>query len=134
VLHISREGRKEGMLKSYKFESRRILMQELEVSPRKVPFEVAQPAGDTISLGASAPYAVKLTRETRATRAMMYLWTGDVAIDSQSFRIIGTGEKGTLQIPRNIAKRFPAVLHVGVFGMNANGKLYSVDRIYQLSP
>src|SRR6185436_577061 len=81
VLHVSREGNKEGMLKSYKFESRRILMQELEVSPRKVPFEVAQPAGDTISLGASAPYAVKLTRETRATRAMMYLWTGDVAID-----------------------------------------------------
>lgn len=134
VLHISREGHKEGMLKSYKFESRRILMQELEVSPRKVPFEVAQPPGDTISLGASQPYAVKLTRETRATRSMMYLWTGDVAIDSQSFRIIGTGEKGTLQIPRNIAKRFPAVLHVGVFGMNANGKLYSVDRIYQLSP
>jgi len=29
VLHLSREGHKEGMLRSYKFESRRILMQDV---------------------------------------------------------------------------------------------------------
>ena len=32
ILHISREGRKEGMLKSWKFESRPFLMQEVEVA------------------------------------------------------------------------------------------------------
>ncbi|HKW97508.1 MAG TPA: DUF5060 domain-containing protein [Bryobacteraceae bacterium] len=131
VLHISREGHKEGMLKSYKFESRRILMQEVEASAAKVPFSIAQPASDTISM--SAPYAVKLTRETHATRAMMYLWTGDVADASQGYRVIGTSEKGTFQIPANIARHYPAVFHVRVFGMNANGKVYSLDHTYQLT-
>jgi uncharacterized protein DUF5060/uncharacterized protein DUF4038/collagenase-like protein with putative collagen-binding domain len=133
VLHISREGHKEGMLKSYKFESRRILMQEVEVSARKVPFEVAQPAGDTISLRSPAAYAVKLTRETHATRSMMYLWTADVADEPQGYRVVGTGGKGTFRIPPNITRHFPAVFHVRVFGMNTNGKVYSVDRTYQLT-
>ena len=47
VLHISREGRKESMLRSYKFESRPIVLQEIELNPQKVPFEIEQPAGDT---------------------------------------------------------------------------------------
>jgi hypothetical protein len=133
VLHIAREGRKEGMLKSYKFESRQILLQEVEVSPRKVPFDVSQPSGD-LSLRGPIPFAVKVTRETRATRSMMYLWTGDVARDNQGYRILATGDKGNLQVPSNLARHLPAPLHVRVFGMNANGKLYSVDRTYQLNP
>ena len=51
VLHISREGRKEGMLKSWKFESRPFLMQEVETVLTKIPFEIVQPAKDEISLG-----------------------------------------------------------------------------------
>jgi len=133
VLHISREGRKEGMLKSYKFESRHILMQEVEVSAAKVPFTVAQPTADSISLRSPAAYAVKLTRETHATRSMMYLWTADIADESQGYRVIGTGEKGVFQIPASMAKHFPAVFHVRVFGMNANGKVYSADRTYELT-
>ena len=35
VLHISREGRKEGMARSYKFESRPLAMQEVEVLARE---------------------------------------------------------------------------------------------------
>jgi len=50
VLHISREGHKEGMLKSYKFESRQIAMQEIEQVPQKAPFEIVEPAADTLSL------------------------------------------------------------------------------------
>ncbi|HVP48282.1 MAG TPA: DUF5060 domain-containing protein [Bryobacteraceae bacterium] len=131
VLHISREGHKQGMLKSYKFESRRILMQEVEVG--KVPFQIVQPAADTISLRSPAAYAVKLTRETHATRSMMYLWTGEIADELQGYRVIGTGGKGAFQIPANMAKHYPAVLHVRLFGMNANGKVYSQDRTYQLT-
>jgi hypothetical protein len=133
VLHISREGHKAGMLKSYRFESRRIEMQVVEVSAEKVPFQVVEPAGDTISLGAPAAYAVKLTRETHATRSMLYLWTADIAAESQGYRVIGTGRKGILQIPANLTHNFPAVFHVRVFGMNAVGKVYSVDRTYQLT-
>ena len=38
VLQVSRESRKESMLRSYKFESREIAMQEVELNPTKVPF------------------------------------------------------------------------------------------------
>jgi hypothetical protein len=130
ILHISREGHKEGMLRSYKFESRRILMQEIEAA--RVPFDIEQPSGD-VSLSQPAPYAAKVKRETRATRSIMYLWTGEVAADSQGFRVLGTGQKGTLQLPPNMARTFPAVLHLRLTGMNANGKVYVADRTYQLA-
>src|SRR6202008_1681240 len=44
VLHISREGTKEGMLKSYRFESRPVPIQEVGQAPEKTPFDVATPA------------------------------------------------------------------------------------------
>jgi len=119
------------MLKSYKFESRRILMQDVEVSATRVPFQIVQPAGDTISL--RAPYAAKLTRETHATRSMLYLWTGEIANELQGYRVVGTGDEGNFQIPANMAKHYPAVFHLRLFGMNANGKVYAADRTYQLT-
>lgn len=133
VLHISREGHKQGMLKSYKFESRRILQQEIEVSAEKVPFQIAEPSGDTISMRTPPAYSVKLTRETHATRSMLYLWTADIADESQGYRVIGTTEKGIFRIPANMTRHFPAVFHIRLFGMNANGKVYSADRTYQLT-
>jgi len=133
VLHISREGRKESMLRSYKFESRPIVLQEIELNPQKVPFEIEQPAADTVSQTKPPSYGAKLKRETHATRTMMYLWTGEVAADNQGYRVLGTGAKGTFQIPGNIAKHYPAVLHLHVAGMNANGKVYTADRTYQLT-
>jgi hypothetical protein len=133
VLHISREGQKSSMLKSYKFESREVLMQEVESNPAKVPFTIAQPSLDTLSLASPGAYAAKVTKETRGTRRMQYLWTGEVTADEQSYRVIGTGAQGTLQIPANIVSRFPALLHVHVTAMNANGKVYALDRNYQLT-
>ena len=133
VLHIQREGHKEGMLKSYKFESQRNLMQEVEVDAKRVPFEVVQPSADEFSVSAAPPYEVKLTRQTRGTRSMMYLWQAEVSIDSQGYRIVGTGEKGTLQIPRNISRRYPGTVNIRLYGMNANGKVYSLDRVYRIN-
>ena len=132
VLHISREGHKAAMLKSYRFESRDILQQEVEAV--KVPYEVVQPGGDTISLKNPGNFAVKLTKETKASKAMRYLWTGEVTADGQPAAILGTGAEGKLAIPPNIATRFPASLHLRVEGLNGVGKLYSVDRTYQLVP
>ena len=134
VLHISREGRKEGMLRSYKFESRPLPVQEVELNPQKVPYEVAEPAGDTISIAAPPKFAVKIKRETRATRAMMYLWTGEVVADGRGFRVLGTGKDGTLKIPKGLAKNFPAVLNLHVAALNANGKAYAIDKVYTLKP
>ncbi len=132
VLHISREGHKAGMLKSYKFESREVLMQEVETA--KVPFEIAQPAGDTISLKNPGTFSAKLTRETKAAKAMRFVWTAEVTAEGHRYSIVGTGREGQLQIPATIAKRFPASLHLRVEGLNGVGKLYVIDRNYQLIP
>ena len=133
VLRLSREGKKESMLKSFRFEARSVVLQEVEQSAQKIPFDIVAPATDTVSLSKPAPYAAKLKRETRATRSMMWLWTGEVATAGQGYRVLGTGPKGTLKIPPELAKRFPAVLQLRVTGMNANGKVYTIDKIMQLT-
>ena len=46
VLHVVREGRVEGMNKSYKFESRDIVLQDVESNSPKVPFTIEQPTAD----------------------------------------------------------------------------------------
>ena len=113
VLHVDREGRKESMLKSYKFDSREYpLVQEIETSPTKVPFAIVDPSSETIPQAGPVKFAVKLTRETRATRSMMYLWTGEVATDGQGFRVIGTGSPGTFTVPPVHRLKFPAVLSI----------------------
>jgi uncharacterized protein YaiI (UPF0178 family) len=56
-----------------------------------------------------------------------------VATDGQGYRVLGTGAKGTLKIPSDIAKHFPAVLQLRVAAMNANGKVYTTDKIVQLT-
>ncbi len=133
ILHISREGRKESMLKSYKFDSRAIIMQEVELSPAKIPFDVAEPTGDTLSLSKPVNFAVKIKRDTHATRAMLYLWTVEVTADNQGSRVLGTGPQGNFHIPPVIAQHFPAGLHVRLAGLNAIGKVYTLDRFYQLT-
>ncbi len=132
VLHISREGHKAGMLKSYKFESREVSMQEVETT--KAPFEIVEPSGDTISLKKPGPFAAKLLRETKAAKAMRFVWTTEVTAEGQRYSVAGTGREGQLQIPPGIAKRFPASLHLRVEGLNGVGKLYSIERNYQLVP
>ena len=133
VLHLSREGKKESMLKSYKFEARRIMMQEVEQTPQKVPYEIEEPSKTDWPLSSKVPYSAKVKRETRATRSMMWLWTGEVAADGQGYRVLGTSQKGTLDIPDNIAKRYPAVLHLRLAAINGNGKVYTADKTYQIS-
>lgn len=133
VLHIFREGRLEGMLRSYKFESRPIIMQEVEQVPQKIPYEIAEPASETISISHPPKYAAKVTRDTRATRSMTWLWTGEVAADQHGYRALGSGKEGTFRIPANHASSYPADLAVRLYGMNAMGKVYSLIRVYSLN-
>ena len=132
LLHVVREGRVESMNRSYKFESREILMQEVEVVPDKVPFTIEQPTGD-LTVGRPAAYAAKIKRETRATRSMTWLWTGEVTADGQGYRVLATGEKGSLTVPAAIAKSFPVVMNLRLYGMNANGKVYALDKALQIT-
>jgi hypothetical protein len=133
VLLVGREGRKESMLKSVKFDSRDVPVQELETNPQKVPYAIVDPAGDTLPAGKPVHFSAKLTRETRATRSMMYLWTGEVAADGRGSRILGTGAPGTFVIPSSMAANFPAVLSIHLTALNANGKAYAADKVYQLT-
>jgi hypothetical protein len=133
VLYIAREGHRDSMGKSYKFESRPVPVQEIETDVKKVPFEIVAPSGTALQAGKPAQFSVKLTRENRATRAMLYLWTGEVVADGHGFRVLGTGSPGTFVVPASIAESFPAVLSVHVTALNANGKAYQMDRVYELS-
>jgi hypothetical protein len=135
VLQISREGHKASMLKSYFFVSRDepIQLQEVEGNPDKVPFDVVEPAGDSVSLSRPSRYSVRLKRETKALQRMTWEWTGEVTADNRSYRVIGTGAAGTFSIPANIAHEYPAALHVRLLGMNALGKVYVLDRNYTLT-
>ena len=136
VLHISREGHKAGMLKSYKFDS------------RDPPFEL-QDCGRESGQGSVRHRGARGRRRfhwerpvhfqreaqarSKALRAMMYEWTGEVTVSERSYRVIGTGAEGTFNIPANIAADYPAALHVKVTAMNGLGKVYIVDRNYTLN-
>jgi hypothetical protein len=132
LLHLERDGRKEGMLKSYKFESRPILKQDFELDPKRIPFTVNIPDNADLKAGVPVPFEVKVTRDTRATRFMMYLITADVPTEAQGLRVLSTDEKGNLLFPASMATRFPAVMNLRVAGMNANGKAYFLDRVVRL--
>jgi hypothetical protein len=136
VLQISREGKKEGMLGSYRFASRDlpIQLQEPEITPSKVVFDVPEPKGPELLISKPAHYAAKLRRQTRATRSMMYLWTGEVIGNGQGFRVAGTGAEGELQVSKILAGEPGRSFTLHIAGMNANGKVYLVDRVYQLVP
>ena len=43
------------------------------------------------------------------------------------YRVIGTGQKGMMWPLAGLAKNFPAIMHLRLYGMNANGKVYTMD-------
>ena len=63
----------------------------------------------------------------------MWLWTGEVTAGGEGSRVLGTGQKGTFTVPEGLAKVFPSVLLFRLYGMNANGKVYSIDKPYGLA-
>ena len=96
--------------------------------------QAAAPTTDEVSIAKPPSYAVKLKRESRGTRRMMYLWTGEAPVEGRGYGVIGSGEQGTFRLRAGIAKNLPAVMNVRLYGLNANGKLYFLDRIYRLVP
>ncbi len=135
VLQVSREGHKDGMLKSYKFDSREIpiRLQEVETNPQKMPFEVGKPDGD-VSMALPPFYSLKRLRPTRATRDLLAEWTAEVVLDGEGFRVAGTGSEGNLRIPKEIVHKLPGTLSLRVSILNANGKAYVIDKVYRLGP
>jgi len=134
VLHISREGEKAGMLKSYKFESRAVPVQEITLAGEKPVFDIPEPEENEVSMAHPLHFSLKIKKDTRATRSLLVEWTAEVSADGAGYRVIGTGKEGTLKVPASIVKNFPAVLSLHANIVNANGKAYMVDRIFRLVP
>ncbi len=134
LLHISRDGRKEGMAKSYRFESRENLMQEIEQDPAKVPYQISSPTEDKLSTSKPARFSLEIRRQTRATREMMFVWTAEVVASGQGYRVLCLSTGCTITPPPNLVTKFPGVLNLRVSAINANGKAYALDRVYQLVP
>ena len=126
LLHIAREGRVAGMNKSYKFESREIVLQEVESNSAKVPFAIEQPTG-ALSISKAVPYSAKITRATRATRIDAVPVDGGRRGRPPGLSRARHRSEGRNEPPADIAKSYPATMHLRLYGMNANGKVYEVD-------
>lgn len=131
ILHLSRDGRKEGMARSYFFESWRVPVQEPEVSKAKAPYELAAPPLDqTLEVGKPIPFEIRLKKETPGTRRMFYLIKGEIARGGQGVRVLGSGQKGELKIPAHALREGEAPIALRVAALNAPGKLYFVDYVF----
>ncbi len=134
VVRVSREGHKEGMLKSYKFESSPVAAQEVEISPAKIPFEIAAPEGEELSISKPAKFAIKLKRETKATQTMLIEWTLEQPGGSEGYRVVGTGREGTFTFPRVLLDKTTGVVSLRANVVNTFGKAYTLDKVYRLIP
>jgi hypothetical protein len=136
VLHISREGEKQSRLKSYAFDSRDppLQLQQVQLDPEKTPFEVAAPATSEINASNPPPFTLNVLRGSRATRTLLVEWAAEVTADGQGYRVIGSGREGTFQIPASMARGASPSMVVHVYIMNANGKVYEIDKVYRLLP
>lgn len=133
VLHLSRDGRKEAMLRSYKFESWPVLMQEPERSPQKAPFGLARPApGDTLPAGVPVPYEIRLKRETAGTRRMIYVLTGEVVQDGEGARYLAAGATGAFTVDPALLRAESGALALRLAALNAAGKLYLLDYVFRV--
>jgi hypothetical protein len=134
LLHLSRDGHKAGMARSYKFTSLPNVMQEPEVSEAKIPYAVVAPKPDAEPLvaGASVPFQLRLKRETKGTRRMYYLATGEVVLDGAGSRMLGAGLSGEWKVPADVLAGETGVMNVRVEAVNAAGKLYSLDLVYPI--
>jgi hypothetical protein len=133
VLHISRESEKARM-KSFKFDSREVPVQEITLAGEKPVFDIPEPEENEVSMAHPLHFSLKIRKDTRATRYLWVEWTVEVAADGEGYRVIGTGKEGTLKVPVSLVKNFPAVLSLHANIVNANGKAYSIDRIFRLVP
>jgi hypothetical protein len=134
ILQVPREGHKEMMLRSYRFESEDPPIQEPEVDPAKTPYQIADPSGDTLNSAIPTLYSVKLVKHNRATRSMEYVWWGEIVASGEGARVLAVGPSGTFTIPKTLLKQPGAVLNMRLLAINANGKAYEVDQVFQLKP
>jgi len=133
VLHVVREATLESMNRSYKFESRDVPVQEIVIDPAKVVYQIEQPAG-ALTAGRAAHFSAKITRTSRATRNMLWMWTAEVTADHEGYRVLGTAQRGDFAVPAHLAAAYPAVALLRLYGMNGYGTVYMAVKGCDLKP
>lgn len=131
VLHVVREGTLASMNRSYKFESWDVPVQEIVINPEKIPYDIERPTGD-LTVGKAADFSAKLKRATRGTRTMLWMWTGEVTAEGEGYRVLATGQQGSLTPPPGLATNFPTDILVRVYGINGYGTVYMLAKGYSL--
>ena len=131
VLHVVREGTLASMNKSYKFESWDVPVQEIVINPEKIPYDIERPAGD-LAVGKPADFSAKLKRQTRGTRSMLWMWTGEVTSEGEGYRVLATGQQGSFTPPAGLATSFPTDILLKVYGINGYGTVYMLAKGYSL--
>ena len=134
ILQAPREGHKESMLRSYRFDSQDVPIQEAETDSAKIPYDLVDPQGDSINTALPTPYQIKLTKANRSTRLLQIVLWGEIVGGSEGARLLGVGSFGNLTLPKDFLKDPGATLHLRVMAINANGKAYEQDKVYRLSP
>jgi hypothetical protein len=134
LLHVFRSGHLEGLLKSYKFDSRPSRLQTPETDVKAVPFEIDAPAATEIPMRLPGFYGLKVTRASRATQNLLVVWTAEMTTGNEAGRVVGTGMEGPLKLPASFGERLPAVVTLRASILNANGKVYVIDRAFRLVP
>jgi hypothetical protein len=134
ILQAPREGHKESMLKSYRFDSQDVPIQEVETDPAKIPYDLVDPTGEVLNTSLPTPFQIKLTKANRSTRLMQIVLWGEIVGGSEGARLLGVGSFGNLTIPQNLLKQPGGTLNLRVMAINANGKAYELDKVYRLTP
>jgi len=132
VLRVVRELTIESMNRSFKFESRDVPVQEIVIDPAKVVYQIDQPTGP-LAAGRPAHFAAKITRTSRATRNMLWMWTAEVTADHEGYRVLGTSQQGDFTLPASLAVNYPATALVRLYGMNGYGTVYMAPKGYDLN-
>lgn len=134
VLQVPREGHKESMLRSYRFESEDPPIQVIETDEAKIPYQIVDPPGNQINTALPTPFQIKLTKANRSTRQMQIVLWGEVVGSPEGARLLGVGSFGNFTVPKDLLTQPGSTLNLRIMAINANGKAYELDKVYQLSP
>ncbi|MBV8864322.1 MAG: hypothetical protein JO210_02855 [Acidobacteriaceae bacterium] len=81
-----------------------------------------------------ARFGTKITRANRASRHMQFAWWGEIVAGGQGARLLGLGASGTFRIPKDLLTEPRQTVSLRIMAINANGKAYELDRVYELVP
>ncbi|MGH9584296.1 MAG: DUF5060 domain-containing protein [Bryobacteraceae bacterium] len=132
ILNVPRDGLMRSMLSRVYFESRDPTVQVIETDTTKIPFRIASPSGKQIDPAIPIRFEAKIMHPKRSTRIMQYVWWGEAVASGVPARVLGVGPSGTFTVPKEFVTS-GGDLEIRLLAINANGKVYEVDRVYGMA-